>query len=205
MIAAIGTGLLFGLSAGLAPGPLLALVVAESVRGGVGRGVRVAVAPLLTDAPIVLGAVLLVRTLAGDAAFLLALVAFAGSLFVLHLARETWGAAGLPAAPAGASNPWLRGMTVNALSPHPSLFWLTVGAPALVRAGADGPGPIAGFLVAFYATLVGSKVALAAGSARAGRLVGGPGYRRVMRALALVLVLFAVGLVVEGAVILAGS
>ena len=63
ILRAVGTGLLFGASAGLAPGPLLALVVAESVRGGTGCGIRVAAAPLLTDTPIVIGSVLLVGAL----------------------------------------------------------------------------------------------------------------------------------------------
>ena len=34
------TGIVFGLAAGVTPGPLLALVVTESLRGGVPAGVR---------------------------------------------------------------------------------------------------------------------------------------------------------------------
>ena len=150
ILRAVGTGLLFGASAGLAPGPLLALVVAESVRGGTGRGIRVAAAPLLTDTPIVIGSVLLVGALAGGTGLLLGAVALAGSLFVLHLARETWTTAGIPEPGAsGSANPWLRGMAVNLLSPHPYLFWLTVGAPTVVAVAAGGAAPVAAFLIAF--------------------------------------------------------
>ena len=46
-------GLSLGLGAGLAPGPLLALVVTSTLERGFGAGVRVAIAPLLTDAPII--------------------------------------------------------------------------------------------------------------------------------------------------------
>lgn len=46
-------GLSIGLAAGISPGPLQALVVTSTLRGGFGAGWRVAAAPLLTDVPIV--------------------------------------------------------------------------------------------------------------------------------------------------------
>ena len=48
-----------GLSGGLSPGPLLALVVAETLARGRRAGLAVAAAPLLTDGPIIVAAVLL--------------------------------------------------------------------------------------------------------------------------------------------------
>jgi threonine/homoserine/homoserine lactone efflux protein len=47
----LGIGL--GLAAGASPGPLSALLVAVSVDRGFPAGARVAMAPLLSDAPIV--------------------------------------------------------------------------------------------------------------------------------------------------------
>jgi threonine/homoserine/homoserine lactone efflux protein len=52
MIAAVATGLVLGLSCGLAPGPLMALVLAQSLRHGAREGCKIALAPLLTDMPI---------------------------------------------------------------------------------------------------------------------------------------------------------
>ncbi len=56
----VTVGILLGLSAGVAPGPLLTLVVSETLSGGVGAGVRVALSPLLSDLPIILFAVFFV-------------------------------------------------------------------------------------------------------------------------------------------------
>ena len=56
-------GFSLGLSAGLAPGPLLALVIQRSLHGGLTSGLRVALAPLITDLPIVILALLLVGRL----------------------------------------------------------------------------------------------------------------------------------------------
>lgn len=61
MIGFLLSGILLGLSGGLAPGPLLTLVASETLRHGARAGVRVALAPLLTDLPIVLATVSLLR------------------------------------------------------------------------------------------------------------------------------------------------
>jgi threonine/homoserine/homoserine lactone efflux protein len=39
------TAVVFGLSAGLSPGPLLTLVIAETLKRGIAAGIRIAVAP----------------------------------------------------------------------------------------------------------------------------------------------------------------
>ena len=47
-------GLLLGAPSGLAPGPMLVLIMSESLRHGKRAGAKVACMPLLTDTPIVL-------------------------------------------------------------------------------------------------------------------------------------------------------
>jgi threonine/homoserine/homoserine lactone efflux protein len=205
-VQALGAGVLFGLTAGLSPGPLLALVITQPLRHGPGQGVRVAMAPLLTDVPIVLACTLFVGVVAQSGGAL-GLIALAGAGVVAWLARDTWraeppGGAGAVAAPARS---WTRGAVVNALSPHPWLFWLTVGAPTLLASLAAG-GPLAAvaFLAGFYVCLIGSKVAIAVLVGRSRDRVAGRGYTWTMRLLAVLLGVFALGLLVEGLRTLAG-
>jgi threonine/homoserine/homoserine lactone efflux protein len=47
-------GIILGLSAGFAPGPLLTLVISESLQHGVRSGIKVALAPIISDLPIIL-------------------------------------------------------------------------------------------------------------------------------------------------------
>jgi threonine/homoserine/homoserine lactone efflux protein len=63
MLSTLTAGLLVGLAAGITPGPLLTLVLSVSLRNGVKEGVKVAISPALTDLPIIIMAVLLVRSL----------------------------------------------------------------------------------------------------------------------------------------------
>jgi threonine/homoserine/homoserine lactone efflux protein len=156
---ALALGLALGLGAGLAPGPLLALVVAATLDRGFAAGARVAVAPLVTDAPIVAVCVLVLSGLP-DAA--LAALSFAGAAFVAYLAVDVLRTPPPDAPEPGAARDLRRAATVNALSPHPWLFWITVGGPVLVDAAGRDPLLAVGFLAAFYTLLVGTKLVLAA-------------------------------------------
>lgn len=172
----IAAGVAYGLGAGVAPGPLLALVLAESVRRGPAAGVQVAVAPLLTDPPIILLSLLLYVRIA-EPGPLVGIVALAGGGVLLYLAAGILKPAPpLPRPAAGPSSgtgprrfgPLGRGVAANLTNPHPYLFWLTVGAPTLARARGEGDLAAAGFLGGMYLCLVGAKVlaAVAAGRGR---------------------------------------
>jgi threonine/homoserine/homoserine lactone efflux protein len=149
-------GLALGLGAGLAPGPLLVLVVGATLARGFQAGVRVAATPLITDAPIVLLSVLVLRQLPED---VLAGLSLAGALVVGYLAWEALH--GRADEQRGSGADLRRAALVNLLSPHPWMFWLTVGGPLLVEAGQRSTALAVAFVGGFYATLVGAKIALA--------------------------------------------
>jgi threonine/homoserine/homoserine lactone efflux protein len=195
----LAMGAVLGLAAGVSPGPLLALVLAQSIRFGTREGLKVAAAPLLTDLPIVVLATALVAAAAGTASWILGAISLAGALFVAYLGIESIRTTGVQAGrPDEAPRSWARGALVNALSPHPYLFWVAVGAPTLILAWDEGPLAAAAFLAGFYACLVGSKMLLAVIAGRSGGRLRGGAYRAVMVVLGVLLLLFAVRLAVEG-------
>jgi threonine/homoserine/homoserine lactone efflux protein len=188
--------LLLGFSAGLAPGPLMALVIMQTLRHGVGDGIRVALAPLLTDTPIIVLALTLVAYLA-DFPLALPLLSILGGVVVMGLALEGFRAE-LPDTPT-ATGALSRGVIVNFLNPQPWLFWFSIGGPMLVAAnarfGLSAPGA---FLVVFYGLLVGLKVAMAVLLGRYRGRLGAAWYRRIMRGLSVLLAMFAIWLLTDG-------
>lgn len=190
-------GLSLGLGAGLAPGPLLALVIRSTLQDGLAAGVRVALSPLLTDVPIIAVAMVLAASLPNGVLGVLGII---GGLFVLWLGieaiRESPATVEAAAGAGSARRVLLRGALVNALSPHPWVFWLTVGAPILADQSTGGS---VAFLLAFYLLLIGSKAGLAT-MLHAGRdrLLEGRGYSTLLRASALLLLATGAVLVVEG-------
>lgn len=198
MFAFLSAGIVYGLSAGLSPGPLQALVISQTLRHGAKEGVRVAFAPLITDLPIILLSIFALTRLAHSQA-LLGLVSIAGGLYVVFLAYESFRTGSLDetvgtAAPKSIS----KGATVNVLNPHPYLFWLTVGGPYIVQAWAATPLAAAAFLSGFYTCIVGSKVLLAVLAGKSRRLLSGKVYQYVMRGLGVLLLVFAFLLLEDG-------
>ena len=196
MIAALASGILLGFSAGLSPGPMLALVLAQTLRHGPREGCKIALTPLVTDAPIILVAMALATKLA-QLRPLLGIVSIAGAVFVLYLAWESVRPV-RQAAEASAERPrsWFKGIVTNLLNPHPWLFWLTVGAAILAQA--QSWLVTAAFLFGFYLLLVGSKVMVALLAGRSRDLLAGRAYGVAMRVLAVLLALVALLLFREG-------
>jgi threonine/homoserine/homoserine lactone efflux protein len=202
MLVFLSAGIVTGLSAGVSPGPLFALVVSQAVRHGAREGIKVATVPLLTDLPLILASTFLLTRL-GDFRPALGAVSLAGALFLLHLAVESFRSPPPDAALAGDSPDSVRkGVLVNFLNPHPYLFWVTVGTPTMLRGWGESPGSGAAFLAGFFACLVGSKIVLALLAARSRRFLAGRGYRLLMRLLGVLLAFYAVVLLRDGAAML---
>jgi threonine/homoserine/homoserine lactone efflux protein len=196
----LGIGL--GLAAGASPGPLSALLVAVSVDRGFHAGARVAMAPLLSDAPIVMLSLLLLKDL--PVAFLGGLTLL-GGLFLGYLGAESLGredrAATAGATPSAATKDLWQGAAVNFLNPHPWMFWMSVGAPTLVSGWRRDPLDAIGYLIGFYVFIVGSKLALAWLSARGGQaLQGGPWMERTIKLCGLLLLILGALLCYRGIV-----
>ncbi|HCK80841.1 MAG TPA: hypothetical protein DIC59_05175, partial [Candidatus Competibacteraceae bacterium] len=191
------SGILLGLSGGLSPGPLLALVAGETLRHGVRAGIWVALAPLVTDLPIITAAVLLLRPLA-DQNLPLGLITLGGGLY---LAGQGWRALRFRGAELGSGDPggaWRRGVIANFLNPSPYLFWLAVGAPTVLAAGREGWPSALAFIAAFYLALVGSKVLLASMLGRARPVLQSAFYLALMRGLGVLLLGYGSALLYRG-------
>lgn len=191
-------GLSLGLAAGVSPGPLLTLVVASSLQRGFGAGFRVAIAPLLTDAPIILLALLVLRDL--PPAWLTALTAL-GGLVVVFLGIVTMRTPPLdPEAvqeSSGSAIDLWRGAVVNLLNPHPWIFWVTVQGPLLIQGWRRHPAIGIAFVVSFYAAIVGSKVAIAWVVGRGRSLLDARWYRRLLVGCGVLLVAMGVWLLTQ--------
>ncbi len=201
----LAAGVALGLSAGFFPGPLMALVASQTLRHGPREGAKAALAPLLTDGPILLLSTLLLANLSGHRPFL-GVVSILGGAFLLFLAYENLTAKGIEVGPGdGAPRSVRKGFLVNALSPHPYLFWITVGAPTILKGLAAGPLPPAAFAGGFLGCLVGAKLLVAALVGRSRRLLAGRPYLLLVRVLGGALAAYAVVLFRDGFRLLGAS
>ena len=175
------SGMVLGLSAGLAPGPLMTLVFSETLTHGRSAGFRVAVAPLITDLPIVLASLFLLSKLA-DFNMILGGISLVGSAVILKMGLGHFSMGDIRAeSNSPAPRSLAKGVMVNLLSPHPYIFWLTVGGPMATRAWGQTPWTALGFIGLFYLMLIGAKLSMAVLAAGSGKFIKGRVYVFTMR------------------------
>jgi threonine/homoserine/homoserine lactone efflux protein len=192
MITSLSAGIVLGLSAGFSPGPLLTLVISQSLKHGVKEGIKVAVAPLITDLPIILISIFVLSRLANFQT-ILGVISLIGGLFVLYLAYESFQTSRLRINIQEAEPRSLRKATfVNILNPHPYLFWFSIGAPTIIKTWKENPFTAVAFVAGFYLCLTGSKVFTATLVSKTRRFFMGKTYVYLMRALGILLFFFAV-------------
>ncbi len=192
MFSTLLVGAMFGLSAGFAPGPLMTLVITQTLKHNVREGLRIAMAPVLTDIPIILiSYFILVKLSALGPA--IGCISTIGGLYVLYLAYET-----IRPGPAKAETSQRqpksirKGALVNALNPHPYLFWATVGVPFILKTKQSNSIAPWLFVFSFYIFLIGSKVLIVLIVSRFKTFLEGKIYLYMMRGLGLVLAFFAI-------------
>jgi threonine/homoserine/homoserine lactone efflux protein len=198
MVALLSAGVVYGLSAGFSPGPLLMLVISQTLRHGIKEGAKVALAPLITDLPIILFS-LLVLTRLTDFRTVLGVISIIGGIFVAYLAYGNFRPPRLPEETGRVAPQSLaKGVAANALSPHPYLFWLTVGGPVIVRGWSESPGGSLAFLLVFFTCLVGAKMLTAWITGSSSQWLSGRVYRGILFILGGLLAVYAFFLIKEG-------
>ncbi|MDX8405851.1 MAG: LysE family translocator [Mariprofundus sp.] len=187
MIEYLSLGIMLGLYAGLTPGPLLMLVISETLQHDFKTGLKIAIAPLISDAPIILLSLFVVQQVSNSEQ-ILAFIALTGGCFVFWIGYESISFQGVKLHLQQPKPHALRkGVLVNLLSPYPYLFWLTVGAPLINKAQAGhAMAPIL-FILGFFLLLVGLKILLAYCVSQSKSFLLGPTYIYAVRFLGLAL------------------
>jgi threonine/homoserine/homoserine lactone efflux protein len=138
------------------PGPFQAYLLSQALKNGWKRTLPAALAPLVTDGPII-ALVLLVLTQMPQ--YFLDIIRIVGGLFILYLARglflELRHAAPI-ASPSdnAARQSFINAAVMNVLNPNPYIFWGVVSGPILLSGWREAPGLGISFLLGFYGTMV---------------------------------------------------
>jgi len=145
------------LSAALQPGPLQAFYFAKVAEQGWKRTLPAAFAPLISDGPIILVTLLLLRQIPDHFQTWLLL---AGGFLLLYYAWSTFRSWQSPpeeksSNSSSAPKTVLQAALINLLNPNPYLGWSLVMGPALLSAWSEQPVYVLGLLLTFYAVLIG--------------------------------------------------
>ena len=154
-------GIGYGLAAASQPGPLQTYLISQSVTRGWKRTLPAALAPLLSDGPIV---TLCLLALSQMPSWLERFLYIAGGSFVLYLAYGTYKSwknfeVQTPAAESGGGSIF-KAALMNILNPNPYIFWTLVTGPILIKGWREAPVNGIGFMAGFYFTMISSLAGL---------------------------------------------
>ena len=166
----IAQGIGFGFAAAVQPGPLQTYLISQALLKGWRKALPAALAPLLSDGPIIIFCLLVLHQVpAGLQRFLY----IAGGLFVIYLAYgayKTWRNFDphLTARETRSGQSLLKAALTNLLAPGAYLFWTLVTGPILIRGWRENPLLGASFLLGFYMAMIVSLsvVIIVSGTAR---------------------------------------
>jgi threonine/homoserine/homoserine lactone efflux protein len=185
------TGIIFGLSGGLTPGPLFTFIISETLKYGTREGIKIALVPIMSDLPIVLLTLYVISKLS-EIDIIISVIALTGALYLLYLGIEGIKFKGSTADVTMVKPKSIRkGITINLLNPNPYIFWFTIGAPT-VLSGSEISflAPVA-FIGGMYLFLVGSKIVLAILVGKSKIFLKSKVYIYTIRILGIILLIFA--------------
>lgn len=192
------SGIVFGLTAGLSPGPLLTLVISETLKYGKKEGIKIAIAPLITDLPIVLLTVFILANLSSFES-VLGIISILGAVFLGYLAYESVTLKGINLNLQKVKAQSLKkGTIANFLSPHPYVFWFAVGAPMILKALETNVTSVLSFILGFYVCLIGSKIIISLIVEKSKSLLKSNTYVYTIRTLGILLLIFAIMFLMDG-------
>ena len=125
----LGIGLSLGITAGLSPGPLMALMISETIRGGMTKGIKVSLAPLFTDIPLILAIMFILKHIK-ELNLLLGVISLIGSSFLFYFGYRDIKTVSVHLHQSQVkSKSFEKGLFTNLLNPHPYIFWFFIGVP----------------------------------------------------------------------------
>ncbi len=186
-------GIGYGLAAASQPGPFQTYIISQTLTHGWKRTLPAALAPLISDGPIILLSLL---ALSQVPVWLQRFLYIAGGLFILYLAYGAFITfldfeKQIIPAESTSRQSMLKATMMNIFNPGPYIFWTLVTGPILLRGWRETPVNGIGFLAGFYATLIGSLAAVILVFGIAARL--GPKINRALLGISAI-VLFCFGL-----------
>jgi len=149
-------GIGYGFAAAVQPGPFQTYLISQTLSKGWKRTLPAALAPLISDGPII---VLCLLVLSQVPAWLQRFLYIAGGLFILHLASGAYKSwknfeLNISSTESGTHRGVLRAALINMLNPNPYIYWTLVTGPILLTGWRETPINGVGFLAGFYVTMI---------------------------------------------------
>ena len=155
-------GIALGLFEGIRPGPLLTMVIRETLTGGWYAGARAASAPIFTDGPLIIVSIFLSGWIAEQPSILF-VISLLGAGFLVWFGIDCFRieAPDPDTAQEVVTGSFRRGVITNLLNPNVYVFWFLIGGPLMASAADEEPLAPVAYALSFLVTIIIVKMAIA--------------------------------------------
>tara|TARA_B100000965_G_scaffold17601_1_gene13246 strand:- start:37909 stop:38544 length:636 start_codon:yes stop_codon:yes gene_type:complete len=187
-------GAILGVVEGVKPGPLLTMVIRETLSGGLRAGVRTAAAPIFTDGPLVIVSLLAAGWISTQPTILIA-ISILGAGYLLKMGLECFTIEPPPSDLAGidVSDSFKRGILTNLLNPNVYIFWFLIGGPLMASVADEEPLAPVAYALTFLVSIIMVKSLIALAFDRTRGNLSHRTYKAVLSLCGLAMIAFAAG------------
>ena len=187
-------GAILGVVEGVKPGPLLTMVIRETLSGGLRAGVRTAAAPIFTDGPLVIVSLLAAGWISTQPTILIA-ISILGAGYLLKMGLECFTIEPPPSDLAGidVSDSFKRGILTNLLNPNVYIFWFLIGGPLMASVADEEPLAPVAYALTFLVSIIMVKSLIALAFDRTRGNLSHSTYKAVLSLCGLAMIVFATG------------
>ena len=191
-------GAILGVVEGVKPGPLLTMVIRETLSGGLRAGVRTAAAPIFTDGPLVIVSLLAAGWISTQPTILIA-ISILGAGYLLKMGLECFTIEPPPSDLAGIdiSDSFKRGILTNLLNPNVYIFWFLIGGPLMASVADEEPLAPVAYALTFLVSIIMVKSLIALAFDRTRGNLSHSTYKAVLSLCGLAMIVFAAGFVFQ--------
>ena len=120
------------LLAAATPGPLTTLIISETLKHGKWAGIKIGIAPFLTDFPIMLASIFVLSKLE-KLNILLGVISLFGASYLAYLAFGNIRTKSISLDSTSGSKSLMKGVIANFLNPNPYIFYFSILGPLIVK------------------------------------------------------------------------
>jgi len=155
-------GITLGFVEGVKPGPLLTMVIRETLSGGLKAGAKAASAPIFTDGPMIFISMIFAGWVS-NFPLILIIISILGAIYLAWMGIECFGISP-PSSELSdhkITGSLKRGILTNLLNPNVYIFWFLIGGPIMATAFEQNPLAPIFYAISFLVSIILIKIGIA--------------------------------------------
>ena len=187
-------GVALGVIEGIKPGPLLTMVIRETLSGGLRAGVWTAAAPIFTDGPQIIVSLLAASWISTRPSILI-VISILGAAYLLKMGLECFSIEppSSDLAEVDVSDSFKRGVLTNLLNPNVYIFWFLIGGPLMASVADEEPLAPVAYAVTFLVSIIIVKSIIALAFDRTRGNLSRRSYSIMLSLCGVAMIFFAIG------------